>query len=553
MNESDKHNYGESLKIDKYYLTQYAPHQRIYNFSISTFISGGNLKLNVGFGGFIHETNTFSLETNRTPDAEVLLHDQIIDANYGKKTVIGGYQDAAERRGFKLLPTAYVRFIHGGLIHRDVYEHYRELILREVNRAGEFDGFLLALHGAMTAEEPYLDAEGEFLKTLRETIGTECPIVCTYDFHANMTDLMVSIAYPVGYNTNPHIDGYERGIESAETLLRMMKGEIHPVTARKRVPIIGPNLGMSTWSHDPKVEAKLPMADLNRLREDVERIKGVLNATIYGGYSYSDIPEPGVSIVVSTDGDRKLAEDLSKKLARATWEIRDEFLEIRPTYPVDVAVKKAMEAEDTPVLLVDVGDDPGSACPADSPVILEALIRLGVSDAAVTIRDPEAVEKAISTGIRKEIELEIGGKIDSRFYKPIKIRGRVKTIDDGIYMITGPTHGGWGREVKRESWSEADVAVRAVIRTEKRIDIVLSKHTTGKDRDFFKSIGVDPEGKRMIVVKSTQAHRASFDPIVKETIEVDSPGISTPSFHRLPYRNIKRPVWPMDRDMSWTP
>jgi microcystin degradation protein MlrC len=116
----------------------------------------------------------------------------------------------------------------------------------------------------------------------------------------------------------------------------------------------------------------------------------------------------------------------------------------------------------------------------------------------------------------------------------------------------GSTHGGSGREIRREDWRERDVGERVVIRVGEKIDVILSKRTTGKDRDFFKSIGISiPEAKKIIVVKSTQAHRASFDPYVKKTIEVDSPGVSTPGFQRLPYKYIKRPIWPLDKDMSW--
>ncbi len=513
------------------------------------------MKMKIAIGGFSHETNTFALEQNDVLDAVISIGQETIDTNLGKKTTIGGYLDISKRDGFEILPTAFVKFVHGGLIKTEVFEHYRDLIIREVEKVGEVDGYLFALHGAMCAEKPYLDAEERFLEAVRASsiVGTDTPIACTYDFHANMTDLEVGLAYPVGFNTNPHIDGYDRGVEAAETLVKTIRGEIDPVTVRRWVPILGPNLGMSTWSHDPEVEAKLPMAKLNQLREEIEKTSGVLNATIFGGYSYSDCPEPGVSIIVSTNGDRKLAEEMSVKLAKATWDIRNEFTNIRPTYSVDDAVKKAMDEKETPVLLVDVGDDPGSACPADSPAILEAIMRLGASDAALTIRDPEAIELAISAGIGSEIELEIGGKIDNRFYRPIKVRGRVKTIDDGVYTILGPTHGGWGREVRKETFREADVGERVVIRTGENIDVILSKIRTGKDRDFFKSIGVIPEGKKILVVKSTQAHRASFDPIVAKTIEVDSPGISTPGFHRLPYQYMKRPIWPIDRDMQWTP
>jgi microcystin degradation protein MlrC len=118
-------------------------------------------------------------------------------------------------------------------------------------------------------------------------------------------------------------------------------------------------------------------------------------------------------------------------------------------------------------------------------------------------------------------------------------------------MILGPTHGGWGREVNPEAFREASVGPRVVLRIGNKIDVIFSRERTGKDRDFFKSAGIIPEEKQIIVVKSNQAHRASFDPIVAGTIELDTPGVSTVKYTGLPYRHLRRPIWPLDRDMSW--
>jgi microcystin degradation protein MlrC len=131
------------------------------------------------------------------------------------------------------------------------------------------------------------------------------------------------------------------------------------------------------------------------------------------------------------------------------------------------------------------------------------------------------------------------------------VTGTVKTIDDGNYMILGPTHGGWGRDVAPEAFREANVGPRVVLRIGDKIDVIFSRHRTGKDRDFFKSAGIVPEEKQILVVKSNQAHRASFDPIVAETIELDTPGASTVDYASLPYRYLERPIWPIDRDMNW--
>jgi microcystin degradation protein MlrC len=86
-----------------------------------------------------------------------------------------------------------------------------------------------------------------------------------------------------------------------------------------------------------------------------------------------------------------------------------------------------------------------------------------------------------------------------------------------------------------------------------KIDVIVSRETTGKDRDFFKSAGVLMEEKRLVVVKSNQAHRASFDSIAAGTINLATPGVSTVDYLTLPFRYLRRPMWPIDRDFAWQP
>jgi microcystin degradation protein MlrC len=242
---------------------------------------------------------------------------------------------------------------------------------------------------------------------------------------------------------------------------------------------------------------------------------------------------------------------MARELARDLWNRREEMLRVRPIYPIDEGVRMAMERPEKPVLLVDLGDDPGSACPADSPAVLESLLRLGARDCALTIRDAEVVAAGMRAGVGATLTLPVGAKVDQRFYQPVEVTGKVRLIDDGNYMILGPTHGGWGREVNEESFREAHVGPRVVLRIGDKIDVIFSRGSTGKDRDFFKSAGILLEEKQILVVKSNQAHRASFDPVVASTIELNSPGVSTVDYASLPYQYLTRPLWPIDPDMEW--
>jgi microcystin degradation protein MlrC len=401
-------------------------------------------------------------------------------------------------------------------------------------------------------KEPYADAEGSLIRAVGELVGDSLPCVATYDFHGNYTEWEVSAAVPFPQNTNPHIDSFERGVEAAERLFEMMAGKIRPVTKHIRVPIIGPNIGQSTWSHNHDEEQRLPMYQLNLVREELERTTpGLLNLTLQGGYGYSDVPYLGMCVIATADGDPALADRAARQMARELWARREEIRTVRPSVSIEEGVGLAMQQGDGLVCLVDLGDDPGSFCSADSPAVLESLVRHGARDCALTIRDSNVIRAAMQAGVGATLTMEVGASIDRRFYKPLKVTGHVKLLDDGNYMVVGPTHGGWGREVRKESFHEANVGPRVVLRIGDKIDVIFSERTTGKDRDFFKSAGIVLEEKKIIVVKSNQAHRASFDPIVVKTHNLDTPGTSTVNYLSLPYQHLPRPIYPIDRHIEW--
>ena len=165
---------------------------------------------------------------------------------------------------------------------------------------------------------------------------------------------------------------------------------------------------------------------------------------------------------------------------------------------------------------------------------------------------PDRLDAGLRAGVGATLTMPVGGTVDSRFYEPLPVTGTVRLIDDGRYMVLGPTHGGWGRDVHPDAFREANAGPRVVLRVGDKIDVIFSRARTGKDRDFFKSAGILLEEKRILVVKSNQAHRASFDTVVASTVELASPGVSTVDYGSLPYERLRRPIWPIDRNMTWS-
>jgi microcystin degradation protein MlrC len=66
---------------------------------------------------------------------------------------------------------------------------------------------------------------------------------------------------------------------------------------------------------------------------------------------------------------------------------------------------------------------------------------------------------------------------------------------------------------------------------------------------------VDLRAVRSLVVKSRGHFRAGFDDIFAPEciIEVDVPGLTTVVLSRVPWREVKRPIYPLDPEMDWAP
>jgi microcystin degradation protein MlrC len=79
------------------------------------------------------------------------------------------------------------------------------------------------------------------------------------------------------------------------------------------------------------------------------------------------------------------------------------------------------------------------------------------------------------------------------------------------------------------------------------IDIILiSNNGQATDLGQFTSLGIDPTHYPTVAVKSMQHFRAAFEPIAREVILVDTGALCSGSYAPEFYRNVRRPVWPLD-------
>ena len=83
------------------------------------------------------------------------------------------------------------------------------------------------------------------------------------------------------------------------------------------------------------------------------------------------------------------------------------------------------------------------------------------------------------------------------------------------------------------------------------VDIVVSERRHEPfDTGCFTHAGIDPATRRYILIKSRQHFRAGFDPIAKNVILVAGAGVCSSDYSMFDFRNLRRPIYPLDPDAS---
>jgi len=483
-------------------------------------------------GTISHETNVLStIETDIEEFRKRRLYygDELFEHFDGTRTPAGGIIEGCRQNGIELIPTVFASATPSGTITAEAFDKLLGDILDGIGDAGDVDAAVLHLHGAGVSEE-HPDIEGKVLSEVRRLVGSK-PLAATFDLHANYTEAMVENAdLLIGYDTYPHVDGYERGVEAVNLTRRMLEGTFKPTKAFTQPPML-PALQV-------QFTGRYPMRTLIEEAHRMEAMQGVETITVAAGFPWSDIPEAGMSFIVTTDDDQGLADSLATELHDMAWSLRREFL-VKPT-PVREALRHVKTAEEGPIVLADIGDNPGGGAPEDGTVVLKTMLEEGLKGGVVAvIWDPVAVSEAVKAGVGETVRLSLGGHTDELHGEPLSVEGRVKNVTDGKFINEGPMGTG----------SESDMGVTAVMEIGGNDVIVATKRVQPLDLQVYRSQGIDPTAKKFIVVKSSVHYRAAHEPIAKEVVELDTPGLTRPRLAGFGFKNIRRPIFPLDVGM----
>jgi microcystin degradation protein MlrC len=488
----------------------------------------------IAVGGIVHETHTFADPPTGLEQfaAQALQRgDELARVMTGTSSSIGGMLAGCEAAGLVAIPTLYAAAMPGGTVTAEAYATLRDELLARIAAACPLDGVLLALHGAMVAAGEH-DVEGDLLTHVRAIVGPAIPIVVELDMHGNISDRTVALADAlIAFETNPHIDPYERGVDAAQLLGRLVRKELRPTAAIARPRLILPP--QATGTDD------LPLRAAHARAAELRADPRMLAICIMAGFAYGDTPDTGVSVIVTTDGDAALARRAADELADLIMAYHSVAL---PTlYAPDEAVRRAMAIPGGPVILVDSADNIGGGTPGDGTDALRALLDAGVTEAAMIVADPEAVAACWAAGEGGEVTLEVGGKVDRRHGAPVRLQGIVRCLSAGTFpceLRANHFAAFYGDTIRmgRTVWLRAG-----------GVNLVLTERKTPPfDLAQLRGVGVIPEQQKVIVVKSAVAYRAAYLPIAAGVVEMDTAGLCSANLSRFPYRHLRRPIVPLD-------
>lgn len=484
----------------------------------------------IAIGGFHHETNTFAT-TNATYGDFVAADawpglcsgDDIFAKTKGINLAVSGFADKAAQMGHELIGLVWCAAPPSGPVTNDAFETIMTDMVARIKDAGNIDAVFMDLHGAMVSDN-FSDGDGEILKRIRQTVGTDTPIVVALDFHANISPKMCSMVDGLAvYRTYPHVDMLQTGQRCAGIINQI----ISDGKKRHVVLLSSPFLVPLTWQTTLSEPAKGIYAKLGQFET-----AGIDAVSLAMGFPPADVYDCGPAVVVS-GSDLGAVNNAATEVMKLLVQSENNFSGI--IYQPDQALDRTKELILTkpnagPVILADTQDNPGGGGDGDTTGLLKAMIKAGIENSVIGVfAEPIAAQMANDAGIGNSFVMYFGARKRFSGDTPLHATFNVLALGSGSFMAQGPFYAG----------AKIDLGPMALLETDGVKIVVSTKKQQAADRAMFGHLGVDVTKCAVLGLKSSVHFRADFEKIAADILVVEAPGNNTADPRKLDYKNIR--------------
>ncbi|NJB72114.1 microcystin degradation protein MlrC [Saonia flava] len=475
----------------------------------------------IAIAGLGIESSTFS----PAQSTEEAFHAKTGDSIFSRYPFLA--MDSVNRNRAEWVPLLVGKSLPGGIVTREAYESLVGKTLKMLAENGPYDGVFFDIHGAMSVVD-LDDPEGDFISRIRKEIGTETLISTSMDLHGNVSERLAQHTDLITcYRMAPHEDAIESKKRAVDNLLeRLENGKGKPrYKAWIPVPILLPGEKTST-----RIE---PGKSLYTQIPSVTHQEGVIDAAIWIGYAWADEPRNHAVVMVTGDNQKQVTEG-AEKLAQSFWDVRSQFEFVAPTATLKESLDMAISSDQKPYMISDMGDNPTAGGAGDVTWTLQEILARpefklenGPSLIYASIPGPEFIEEAIKVGVGEKISAMAGAAIDHRFAPPLQLTGTITAIEHG------------------DVHAETEVVVKIG-----SISVIVTKKRKPYHREIdFARLGLHPRESDIVVVKIGYLVPELYE-MRGDWIMALTPGGVDQDLERLGYKRIKRPMFPLDKNMT---
>jgi microcystin degradation protein MlrC len=481
------------------------------------------MAMKVLVGSFSTESNMFPKEEMNISNFDIHIGEEMVEAMQSA--------DLFEAAGMELIPSISANGFPHAYIQKEAFDYIAATMLNAVRRnMRETDGIFLHLHGASHVNGLAGDSGEHYLvREIRKIVGPYLPLAIVMDPHGNVSQELADNANIIRcYRNSPHTDSRETFRKVASMLIDLLQNRRETRPAYRAVPIlIG---GERCVSNDE------PLRSVNLMLDEIEKSEKIISASYHVGFAWADSPLccAGVTVVPASMEHYAYAQKAAAEIADFVWSKRHDFHFTGNAMETDSALAAAFASGGSPVVITDSGDNTTAGAMGFDTYLLRKILagarrHPDKKVLVCAINDPRSLRALVKADIGDAVSIDLGmGKDDNS--APVRI--------DGVISARGSV----------DSMSDEPKAVGdAVTIAVNNVDVVVTNSTMSfATLHQFKAAGAET-GKYNIIAIKQGYHFPEMQKLASYAIMALTPGATDLMTENIPYKSIRRPMFPVDR------